>query len=227
MKIIFELLTITLLSTLIYAEENITAPSVDSTNTTGNVSYIIQLTDRTFENYTELLSKSNPNPWFIMFYAEWCPHCNKLKPVFEELAANFLGQVKIGMIDCETNRITKNRFSVEGFPTLILFYQNKTYKFNSPRNLGNLTGFLMGGFQQVDAQEIPPEGFEKPISPYLIGGLVVFMVVMFSFIGWLIWAVVREEPSNKPKTETEIEMTGIIGQEKEEVGIEDATKKNQ
>lgn len=40
-----------------------------------------------------------------MFYASWCPHCKRIIPVWEELALNFEGKVKIGALEWFLHKI--------------------------------------------------------------------------------------------------------------------------
>ncbi|KPI89399.1 protein disulfide isomerase [Leptomonas seymouri] len=56
---------------------------------------------------------------FVMFYAPWCGHCKKLHPDFEKLAKELEAvNVVIGKIDATTNDFDREKFVVNGFPTL-------------------------------------------------------------------------------------------------------------
>lgn len=60
-------------------------------------------------------------PVLVDFYASWCPSCQHLEPVLDELARDWAGLVRIVKLDVERNRATADRYDVRGIPTLILF----------------------------------------------------------------------------------------------------------
>lgn len=60
-------------------------------------------------------------PVLVDFYASWCPSCQHLEPVLDELAREWAGLVKIVKVDVERNRATADRYGVRSIPTLILF----------------------------------------------------------------------------------------------------------
>ena len=60
---------------------------------------------------------------FIKFYAPWCGHCQKLAPVWDELAANFKEDkvAKVGKVDCTQHQAICQQHEVRGYPTLAYF----------------------------------------------------------------------------------------------------------
>ena len=43
----------------------------------------------------------NNVPWFVKFYAPWCPHCKNLAPTWSEMASELRGQVNVGEVNCD------------------------------------------------------------------------------------------------------------------------------
>lgn len=72
-----------------------------------------------------------------MFYASWCGHSKNAAPDWKRFATNFKvswnenyllikqGIIKVGAVDSENNPTVTQRFSVQGFPTIIIFGDNK------------------------------------------------------------------------------------------------------
>ena len=61
-------------------------------------------------------------------WAEWCAPCQMIKPIVEELAAEYQGKAKIGKLDSDGNRNTAAKFSISAIPSLILFKDGKEVK---------------------------------------------------------------------------------------------------
>ncbi|MFA6232277.1 MAG: thioredoxin [Rhodanobacter sp.] len=57
----------------------------------------------------------------VDFWAEWCGPCKALGPVLDDIADDYLGTVRICKINADENKVSAERFSVRGLPTMILF----------------------------------------------------------------------------------------------------------
>lgn len=60
-------------------------------------------------------------PVVVDFYADWCPPCQAMSPVVEQLAGELEGRVKIGKLDTDHNQEIAIRYGIMGIPTLGLF----------------------------------------------------------------------------------------------------------
>ena len=62
---------------------------------------------------------------FTLYYAEWCPHCKAVKPLFKDWSSSgsvtINGQtVSANMVEADTNPELVSAAGVKGFPTMIL-----------------------------------------------------------------------------------------------------------
>ncbi|XVF21057.1 hypothetical protein REPUB_Repub12eG0057600 [Reevesia pubescens] len=75
-------------------------------------------------NFDELVLKSK-ELWIVEFFAPWCGHCKKLAPEWKKAANNLKGKVKLGHVDCDSEKSLMSRFNVQGFPTIFVFGADK------------------------------------------------------------------------------------------------------
>lgn len=85
---------------------------------------MLTFTDQNFEK--EVL-KSNL-PVLVDFWATWCPPCQTLSPLIEELAKSFEGKIKIGKIDVDQNPKIVEKYNVMSIPTMIIFKGREVVK---------------------------------------------------------------------------------------------------
>ena len=78
---------------------------------------VLELTDSNFE--AEVLKSDKPV--LVDFWAEWCMPCRMLAPTIDELAKEFVGKVKVGKVDTDSNRDVSVKFGISAIPTIILF----------------------------------------------------------------------------------------------------------
>jgi thioredoxin 1 len=74
-------------------------------------------------------------PVLVDFWAEWCQPCRMLAPTIEKLAADYVGKVKVGKVDTDSNRDISLKYQISAIPTVILFKKGQVaQKFVGMRN---------------------------------------------------------------------------------------------
>jgi thioredoxin 1 len=82
---------------------------------------LLQVTDQNFETTVAAAEQ----PVLVDFWATWCAPCKMLKPVIDELAAEYEGRVIVAELDVDANPVISSKFTVLSIPTLILFRGGK------------------------------------------------------------------------------------------------------
>lgn len=59
------------------------------------------------------------------FYADWCPPCQQMKPVFEELEKEFEGRLGFKKIDVDSEGEEAAKFKVMSIPTFVILKDGK------------------------------------------------------------------------------------------------------
>ena len=86
---------------------------------------------------------------FVLYYAEWCPHCKTVKPEFKSWGAD-KGSVQIGgktvfvrMVEEQEIGKEAKKPEVKGYPTFILRKADgSTKEFNGDRSADGWTAWL-------------------------------------------------------------------------------------
>ena len=77
---------------------------------------------------------NSPQPVLVDFWAQWCPPCRMLEPIFEEVAKQYGDKVKFAKLNVDEHPRIAQQYGVTGIPTLILFWQG--------REIDRVIGFL-------------------------------------------------------------------------------------
>jgi thioredoxin 1 len=73
--------------------------------------------DSTFEQ--EVLKSDVPV--LVDFWAPWCGPCKMIAPVVEEIAAEYMGKLKVVKVNVDDHKQFAAKYGVRGIPNLILF----------------------------------------------------------------------------------------------------------
>lgn len=113
----------------------------------------VPLTAETFQRLVTMTQ----DPWFIKFYAPWCHHCQKMAPIWEQLAKDMKGKLNIGEVNCDAeSRLCKDA-RLHGYPTILFFKGGERVEYEGLRGIGDFRDYadngvdLAGGVQDVDA----------------------------------------------------------------------------
>ncbi|XP_066252341.1 thioredoxin domain-containing protein 5 homolog [Euwallacea similis] len=121
----------------------------------------------TEDNFADSISQKNH---FIMFYAPWCGHCQRLAPTWDQLAEMLNEEdtnIRVAKVDCTTDAKICSDQDVTGYPTLKFFKpgDNTGVKFRGTRDLPTLTNFIN---EQIRQDEDTPPGLvatkESPLK---------------------------------------------------------------
>lgn len=122
----------------------------------------------TLQNFGEEIPKKHH---FVMFYAPWCGHCQRLAPTWEQLAEMLNeddSNIRIDKIDCTTDAKICSEQDVTGYPTLKFFKigGEEAVRFKGTRDLPTLTNFINEQLRQGDesAQSDIVASHESPLK---------------------------------------------------------------
>lgn len=101
----------------------------------------------------ETFSNNDSEPSFVMYFAEWCGHCKRTKPEFKKLMDNYKGNIKIMIIDAESdeNKELVKSQKISGFPTIRHYPKGLTENYTEYEGGRTYSDFVeyLGGVEGV------------------------------------------------------------------------------
>lgn len=107
----------------------------------------------TAENFQRLVTMTQ-DPWFIKFYAPWCPHCQDMAPTWEQLAKTMKGKLNIGEVNCDKETRLCKDVGARGYPTILFFKGGERSEYDGLRGLGD---FIQYAEKAVDLASGVPD----------------------------------------------------------------------
>jgi thiol-disulfide isomerase/thioredoxin len=83
----------------------------------------------------------------VLFYANWCGHCTKIKPLWTEAAekanndSKRMLMVNVGEDDPAQKELIK-KYKIDGFPTILVFQDGKPQPYNGTRDVDSFLSAL-------------------------------------------------------------------------------------
>ena len=106
----------------------------------------------TVENLNEDLSndsKRTGESQLYFFHADWCPHCKRAKPEWDNIVKNYddkdFGKYKLKTIevDCsEGDDPLIQQYSIDGYPTILMIKDDKRIDYDAKISYDNLDKFI-------------------------------------------------------------------------------------
>lgn len=112
----------------------------------------------TAESFQRMVTMSQ-DPWFIKFYAPWCPHCQAMGPTWDQLAKNMQGKLNIGEVNCDKESRLCKDVNAKSYPTILFFKGGERAEYRGLRGLGDFVEYadkaidLASGVPDVTAAE--------------------------------------------------------------------------
>lgn len=103
----------------------------------------IELNEENFDSqvFPENVPFSAQKSFFIFFYAPWCGHCKKTKPLFYDASKHLQASqwkdtsAKFALVDATVHKTLAKRFNVKSFPTFFYSVNGRAYSYEGGRSV--------------------------------------------------------------------------------------------
>ncbi|ESN95836.1 hypothetical protein HELRODRAFT_102482 [Helobdella robusta] len=82
------------------------------------------------------------HPWFVDFFAPWCPPCLRLLPEFRKASRMVGMSVKFGTVDCTVHATLCMNYNVHSYPTTILYNLTKPHHYHGHHSASEIVQFI-------------------------------------------------------------------------------------
>ncbi|KAJ8320691.1 hypothetical protein KUTeg_002278 [Tegillarca granosa] len=93
-----------------------------------------------FDN--QRVGPNSKEPWFIDFFAPWCPPCMRLLPEFRKAAKNFGNVIHFGTVDCTIHQQLCRMYNIRSYPTTILYNRSVPHQYHGHHSASNMVEFI-------------------------------------------------------------------------------------
>ncbi|KAH9495740.1 DnaJ sub C member 10 [Bulinus truncatus] len=85
---------------------------------------------------------NSKEPWFVDFFAPWCPPCMRLLPEFKKASKLYGLKVNFGTVDCTVHNNLCNMNHIHSYPTTILYNQSIPHQYHGHHSVKHLLEFI-------------------------------------------------------------------------------------
>lgn len=64
----------------------------------------------------------------VEFFATWCPHCQRMQPILDDVAAKSTSTCRVYQVDVDKSPDLAAEYAPNGFPTYVLFEDGSIMK---------------------------------------------------------------------------------------------------
>ena len=84
-----------------------------------------------------------------LFYADWCGHCTRFKPTWDNLKKIFdLHKIQYEEFEADKNENKINENNIMSFPTILINKNNNIYEYNGSRDADGILNEMLPNLQK-------------------------------------------------------------------------------
>ncbi|XP_054166340.1 dnaJ homolog subfamily C member 10-like [Oppia nitens] len=106
---------------------------------------------------------STDKPWFVDFFAPWCPPCMRLMPEIRKASRSANHLVNFGTIDCTIHSTMCRQYNIKSYPTVLLYNSSIAHQFHGSHSEQDLIDFIHETLVP-SVVHLTPESFKESVD---------------------------------------------------------------
>lgn len=78
----------------------------------------------------------------VLGYADWCGHCKKFMPVWNQFKDKYMPILDIREVNADEEKDKLEALGIRGFPTVLFLDGKKKHSYEGPRTVEGLENFV-------------------------------------------------------------------------------------
>ncbi|GAB1598037.1 dnaJ homolog subfamily C member 10-like [Argonauta hians] len=103
------------------------------------------------------------DPWFVDFFAPWCPPCMQLLPEFRKASKSFGKTISFGSVDCTIHQGLCNQYNIRSYPTTIFYNKSIPHHYHGQHRAQDIIDFVEDTLNP-SVEQLTPENFQSKIK---------------------------------------------------------------
>lgn len=88
-------------------------------------------------------------PTLVLWFAHWCPHCQRVKPQWAQVQHALGSTVYVDMVDVDEDRDYVKSMSVRSFPTIVFYIDKQAVLYEGDRSTQDILNFVCKNFSKA------------------------------------------------------------------------------
>jgi hypothetical protein len=108
--------------------------------------------------------------WMVLYYAEWCGHCQQMKPEWQKVITSSAESPQFNIADIESTHIAEmpNKPAIQGFPTIKMYNNGREVaNFQDDRVANKIKRFAISNSKVVAAKPKTHHNLDSPLVKLL------------------------------------------------------------
>ncbi|XP_029641498.1 dnaJ homolog subfamily C member 10 [Octopus sinensis] len=103
------------------------------------------------------------DPWFVDFFAPWCPPCMRLLPEFRKASKSYGKTISFGSVDCTVHQGLCTQYNIRSYPTTIFYNRSTPHHYHGQHRAQDMIDFIEDTLHP-SVEQLTPDNFHSKVN---------------------------------------------------------------